>query len=100
MLACDTRPPAAYVLYVEGMSESAGSQLLALELDKALRENSQYDYARRVGQLEDARIEHVSHAEDRYMARMHSLGLKMGDIKVPTLDRRDGWGEIFARLCD
>jgi hypothetical protein len=87
MLACDRN---AYVLYIE---TEAAVPLEALET--ALRENHHYDHARRLGQLAPLRVMRVRNAAATYL-RVKSATQTLGDIKIPALDREQGWSEHFV----
>lgn len=89
MLACDGN---AYVLYIE-TEAPLGSASEALET--ALRENHHYDHARRLGQLQPLRVMRVHNAAATYL-RVKSTTQTLGDIKIPALDREQGWTEHFG----
>ena len=86
MLACDRD---AYVLYLES---DAAVPLDALE--QSLRESYHYDLARRLGQLQPLRLQRVQNAAATYL-RVKSATQILGDIKIPALDRDQGWSERF-----
>ena len=86
MLACDRD---AYVLYLESDADvDVGA------LDASLRESYHYDLARRLGQLAPLRLQRVQNGAATYL-RVRSATQKLGDIKIPALDREQGWGERF-----
>lgn len=87
MLACDGN---AYVLYIE--TEAPAVPIDALE--KALRESHHYDLARRLGQLAPLRMMRVHNGAATYL-RVKSATQTLGDIKIPALDRFQGWSEAF-----
>jgi hypothetical protein len=86
MLACDRD---AYVLYLES---EADVDLAAL--DESLREAHHYDLARRLGQLAPLRLMRVCHGAETYL-RAKAATQTLGDIKIPALDREQGWSEKF-----
>lgn len=86
MLACDRD---SYVLYLES---EADVDLAAL--DESLREAHHYDLARRLGQLAPLRLMRVRHGAETYL-RVRSEKQTLGDIKIPALDREQGWSEKF-----
>ena len=88
MLACDGN---AYVLYIE--TEAAVDAAVAA-LETALRESYHYDQARRLGQLAPLRVARVRDGASTYL-RVKSARQSLGDIKIPALDREQGWGERF-----
>ena len=90
MLACDRD---AYVLYIDSDAPLNGA-LGALEL--SLRESHHYDYARRLGQLGPLRAMHVHNGPSIYLA-VKARRQTLGDIKIPALDREQGWTERFER---
>jgi hypothetical protein len=87
MLACDRD---AYVLYIDTEA------IVDVEpLERALRESHHYDLARRLGQLGPLRAQRVRNAAATYL-RIRSATQTLGDIKIPALDRDQGWGERFG----
>jgi hypothetical protein len=85
----ETRPP-CYVLFLG--APAADPRALAALLDEGLRENPQYAYAVRLGQLAPAEVCLVgSDAPRRYMERLRRAGLRLGDIKPAALSPLDGW---------
>jgi hypothetical protein len=87
MLACDRD---AYVLYIE-----SDAPVDVGALDASLRDSHHYDLARRLGQLAPLRIMRVRDGAATYL-RVKSATQKLGDIKIPALDREQGWGERFS----
>jgi GH3 auxin-responsive promoter len=87
MLACDRD---AYVLYLE-----SDADVDVAALDVTLREAHHYDLARRLGQLAPLRLMRVRNGAETYL-RVKSAAQHLGDIKIPALDREQGWGDRFA----
>ncbi|HVG23662.1 MAG TPA: GH3 auxin-responsive promoter family protein [Thermoanaerobaculia bacterium] len=87
MLACDGD---AYVLYLE-----SDVDIDLATLESMLRESHHYDLARRLGQLQPLRLQRVHHGAATYL-RVKSATQALGDIKIPALDREQGWGPRFA----
>lgn len=87
MLACDRD---AYVLYLE-----SDANIDVTALDHTLREAHHYDLARRLGQLAPLRLMRVRNGAETYL-RVKSAAQTLGDIKIPALDREQGWSERFA----
>lgn len=87
MLACDRD---AYVLYLES---DAAVDVHAV--DQQLREAHHYDLARRLGQLAPLRLMRVRNGAATYL-RAKSTTQTLGDIKIPALDREQGWSERFS----
>jgi hypothetical protein len=86
MLACDGD---AYVLYIE-----TEARVDAAPLERALRQSHHYDLARRLGQLQALRVMRVSNGAATYL-RVKSATQNLGDIKIPALDREQGWTAHF-----
>jgi GH3 auxin-responsive promoter len=87
MLACDRD---AYVLYLE-----SDAPFDPAPLERALRESHHYDLARRLEQLAPLRIQRVHNAAAAYL-RVKSERQTLGDIKIPAVDRDQGWSEHFS----
>jgi hypothetical protein len=101
ILACDTVPPPRYVLYID---TNVNDDLLARAagaIDTGLRENFHYDYARRLGQLECVRAIRVPDGARIFSDHAARNGQRLGDIKVPALDRRSAGSGAFSpeHLC-
>jgi hypothetical protein len=88
MLACDRD---AYVLYLE-----SDAVVNANALDASLRDSHHYDLARRLGQLAPLRVLRVRDGAATYL-RVKSATQTLGDVKIPALDREQGWTERFPR---
>ncbi len=86
MLACDRD---AYVLYLE-----SDVHVDVAALDDSLREAHHYDLARRLGQLAPLRLMRVRHGAETYL-RVRAEKQTLGDIKIPALDREQGWNDEF-----
>lgn len=89
MLACDRD---AYVLYIDS---DAPLGFAVTTLEAALRESHHYDLVRRLGQLGPLRVLRVRDAASTYL-RVKSATQTLGDIKIPALDREQGWSERFV----
>jgi len=96
MLACDTTPPASYVLYIDTDGNGELIARAAEAIETGLCDNFHYDHARRLGQLASLRSVRVRDGARLYMKHAVRNGQKMGDVKVPSLDRRSGWSSIFV----
>jgi len=97
MLACDRDlSPPAYVLYVD--TEADDETLLGLgdRIDRMLRANFHYGYARLLGQLGAVRVFRAARAAETYLAAAVAAGQRAGDVKPLALDRRDGWSSRFT----
>jgi hypothetical protein len=100
ILACDTVPPPGYVLYIDA---DANDDLLARAadaIDMGLRENFHYDYARRLGQLECVRAIRVPDGAKTFSDGAARNGQRLGDIKVPALERRSAGSGAFSSSTD
>lgn len=87
MLACDRD---AYVLYLDSDADVPLEQI-----EQSLRESYHYDLARRLGQLQPLRLMRVHDGAATYL-RVKSATQRLGDIKIPALDREQGWSERFS----
>ncbi|HEX6088111.1 MAG TPA: GH3 auxin-responsive promoter family protein [Thermoanaerobaculia bacterium] len=89
MLACDGD---AYVLYLDSDAE------VPLEtIEQSLRESYHYDLARRLGQLQSLRLMRVHDGAATYL-RVKSATQILGAVKIPALDREQGWSERFVSV--
>jgi hypothetical protein len=90
MLACEEN---AYVLFIESNADDASLIAATHALDETLRENIHYDYCRRLGQLGPLRVFRITrNASTTFLA---NSGQRLGDVKLTTLDPRDGWSGRF-----
>jgi hypothetical protein len=96
MLACDTAPPAGYVLYIDSSVNEELLHRAADRIDTALRANFHYDYARRLGQLCCVRPLRAPNGASIFLKAEMQNGRRLGDVKAPALDRRDGWTQVFG----
>jgi GH3 auxin-responsive promoter len=96
-LAPDNGNGFRYVLYVES-NDCANA--LANDLDAALRENFNYDYCRKLGQLEAVQIFRVRHGAEKYLHACQARGQKLGNIKPSVLQKNTGWKEWFEITKD
>jgi hypothetical protein len=81
-----------YVLMTE-----EGAQVSVDEIERRLRDNPQYAYARRIGQLETLRLMRVRRLYDRYAEAHVAQGARLGDVKPAALRNERTW---VARLGD
>jgi GH3 auxin-responsive promoter len=100
MLACDTAAPPRYVLYIDADIDDDLLLRAADAIDTGLRENFHYDYARRLGQLECVRAIRVVDGAKTFFDRAVRDGQRLGDIKVPALDRRCARSGNFRSVMD
>ncbi|MCH5192611.1 MAG: GH3 auxin-responsive promoter family protein [Oscillospiraceae bacterium] len=67
-------------------------------LDGALRESYHYNYCRQLGQLRRAEVCKVKgDPAKKYLERLTSEGMRLGDIKPAYLSRKTDWGKYFER---
>jgi hypothetical protein len=95
MLACDTARPAAYVLYIDAAATHDQIARAAEGVETGLCENFHYGYARSLGQLAPVRVMRVPNGAKAFFDDAVRNGQKLGDVKVPALDRRCRWSEVF-----
>ena len=97
LVAWEAKPaPGRYALFAEGAGDDDGLRLAAERLDRALRENPAYAYARDLGQLRPVAAFRVEGGgREAFLARGVREGRKLGDIKPAALDLRDGWGAVL-----
>jgi len=93
MLAPDDNNGFRYVLYLE--SDDYLRDMLAQDLDNALRENFHYDYCRKLRQIEAAQITCVTRGAEIYLQACQSRGQKLGNIKAGVLQKNTGWSKWF-----
>ena len=91
-LAPDEAVGFRYVLYIE--SDDC-NDILAEDLDKALRENFHYDYCRKLGQLGHVKVVQVTRGAEIYLRACQARGQKLGNIKPSVLQRTTGWSKWF-----
>jgi hypothetical protein len=96
MLACDTTPPPGYVLYIDSPASDEVLHRAVDRIDAGLRANFHYDYARRLGQICSVRPFRAPNGASIFLTAEMQNGRRLGDIKAPSLDRRDGWYRVFG----
>jgi hypothetical protein len=89
------REPLGYILVVDAKEQGVAQWRLADDIDRALSRNSQYKYARRVGQLAPLRIRKAKAPLHTYLMYLADKGGRLGDIKVPSLRAESYWAELF-----
>jgi hypothetical protein len=95
MLACDSGPPASYVLYIDTAEPDEVLARSAARIDACLRSNFHYHYARELGQLAAVQVFRAQAAAETYLLTAVGKGQRAGNVKPPALDKRDGWSGIF-----
>ncbi len=91
-----------YVVFIEPKAGTtlSGEQVGAVTetIDRGLKENFHYRYAREIGQLSPPRVVLVRSGAGHctFVKRCIEAGQRLGDIKQTVLDRRTGWTEVFC----
>lgn len=95
----DTSATPRYILAmasIDGFSEDQESAKQITErLDAALSANPQYGYARQLGQLDGVALCEAPDVLDQYTHYQLSKGMRLGDIKIPSLRTETHWLETF-----
>jgi hypothetical protein len=101
MLAPDTGSGRArYVLLLDARANDlAQAQAAAEALERALHDNPQYAYARRLGQLDPVSAVRCLHPLEDWLKVRMARGQRLGDIKQPALLADTGW-RSWATFCD
>ncbi|MCG6138577.1 MAG: GH3 auxin-responsive promoter family protein [Nostoc sp. LLA-1] len=87
MLVPQIQPHPHYVLFLDADKYDATSAInQGRQLDVALTANPQYQYARKLGQLEQLKTVRVKNPLDTYINYALSRGQRLGDIKPPSLN--------------
>jgi hypothetical protein len=73
-----------YVLLID-TSDRDTAHCAAATIEQRLRSNPQYDYARKIGQLEPVACKIVDHLLERYLRLGTRRGRRLADIKPPGL---------------
>ncbi|TPL03122.1 MULTISPECIES: GH3 auxin-responsive promoter family protein [unclassified Mesorhizobium] len=85
LLAATTSPRPHYQLLVETSSEKPLDSTLPERLDRALAANPQYEYARRIGQLDLVRLKPVDDLYGRWKRHRLQGGVSIAGMKAPVL---------------
>lgn len=97
MLAPSFIPKPHYILFVDGEKwDKTTVESIATGLDLALQTNPQYEYARKLGQLDHLVIKRVKNPMETYTKYALSRGQRLGDIKPPVLNTNTNWEAIFS----
>lgn len=80
-----------YVLIAE-----SGVSVSIDHVERRLCANPQYDYARRVGQLQAIRFMPIDRLFDRYTQLQVDLGTRVGDVKPPALRNERRWAAVMG----
>lgn len=91
MLAYDAP---GYVLFLDGEYQVSELRRIAAEVEEALSDNFHYQTCRRLGQLPPLRLFVIEgDGNQAYAQACELLGQRLGDIKPPALERRQGWSQ-------
>ena len=93
MVACDGE---SYVLYLESEGSDAILLRATRSLEASLREAIHYDHCRRLGQLAALRLFRVEREGAASYLTSCAQTQTLGDIKIPALDRDQGWTRRFT----
>lgn len=88
-----------YVLFIESKAAAEVLNEAVVFIERALRENFHYNYARDLGQLAALRLFCVKDAAEAYLKKKMNEGQKAGDVKPTALDRGGNWASIFREEC-
>lgn len=95
MLVPVSTPKARYALVVDDQYQHDAITVVD-RVELRLRENPQYAYARRIGQLDRLSLCEASQPLDKYLQRLFSANMRLGDLKVTSLRAETDWLETFA----
>ena len=87
MLAPEWGSPPRYLVF----AERDPGERFAEEVDRELRRSPQYDYCRRLGQLDPVELVLVRDGEERFLKGCLAEGQRAGDVKSGYLRRELGW---------
>jgi len=66
------------------------------DIERRLCANPQYDYARRLGQLQPIRLLPIDRLSDRYTQMQVEHGTRVGDVKPPALRNERRWAAVMG----
>lgn len=92
LVATNTKLP-HYIL----LGDSVNVNKEATRVEKELRQNPQYAYARNIGQLGRLKMVVLRDAMQLYIDYRTALGSRVGDIKIPALQTDEAWLQIIQR---
>jgi hypothetical protein len=96
LLAPILHPRPGYVLFLDAAEHDAeAAEAAAGRLERALRGNPQYDYARNLGQLAPVAAARVPCALERYYEYLGDRGRRRGDIKAPGFHPHGDWPHVW-----
>lgn len=80
-------PKPHYELMVDSATAETGLHAVAAALDRALRDNPQYRYARDIGQLDPVKVTTIPDLFERFRHLSLSQGRQLSTLKAPALVR-------------
>jgi hypothetical protein len=94
MLIPHTQVKPKYLLVLDGRN-NIDEEILAHAVEERLSKNVQYAYARRLGQLDALSVQPVKNPLGLFLKRMVAKGMRLGDIKIPSLRPEPDWMTTF-----
>ncbi len=95
MLIPDIQAKPKYILIVDQRSNQ-DKEALARVIDERLSKNVQYAYARSIDQLDALSVMFVRKPLGLFFRRMAEKGIRLGDIKIPSLRPETDWKTTFT----
>ena len=97
MLIPSWNPKPSYVLVVDKFTNNQ-SELLTNCMEERLSRNPQYAYARQIGQLNHLSVFRASRPLEAYLDHAVKSGARLGDVKIPSLNRDTDWLNTLMEL--
>lgn len=94
MLVPHTQAKPKYILVLDRRN-SLDAEMLADIVEERLSKNVQYAYARRLGQLDSLSVQLVKNPLGLFLKKMTDKGVRLGDIKIPSLRPETDWLTAF-----
>lgn len=95
MLVPHTQAKPKYILVLDSRN-NIDAETLAHAVEERLSKNVQYAYARRLGQLDSLSVQLVKNPLCLSLKRMTDKGMRLGDIKIPSLRPETDWMTAFT----
>jgi len=92
-----------YVLFIQADVAEGLDNHIDKDLESALRSSFQYDYCRRLGQLQACTVVRIDPSIDAavcYVRKCVELGQRLGEIKPAKLHPFRGWAKAFAESTE
>jgi hypothetical protein len=98
LLAPSLEPKPHYVLFLDNEHYTdTTARIVTATIEKSLCQNSQYSYARELGQLNALSFALVGNPTEKYIHHELAQGKILGDIKPPCLSPELDWAEKLCR---